>query len=108
MPFPRRRASRLRAEPFAIVKGVQRGVQFIQVSDTAVDVTITAVNPARAEVCRLGQRTFPNIAGNEWSSMQNGGQTLQLLNSTTLRITRILGYSPQSSSEVAWQVTEYE
>ena len=114
MPFPRRRASRLRAEPFAIVKGVQRGSVFMSagtIADDITDITITAVNPAKCKCRFLGARTFGPVDV-PLEGVQRSHVAMQLINSTTLRFARHKaldqGFTNNPASDGFWEITEYE
>ena len=83
----------------------------MEVGNDVQDVTITAVNPAKA-ICRfLGAATFGPL-DTPLAGVQRSHVAMQLINSTTLRFARHISVpvtGPNNPATTAnWEITEYE
>lgn len=80
------------------IKSIQRGVADLT-TVSSLDVTISTVDTSKAQLAWLGNRITDNTA----TGIQRMGY-LELINSTTLRVTRT---GTTSGPYVSWQVVEY-
>jgi hypothetical protein len=80
------------------IKSIQRGVITMTSPNATATATITSVDTAKSEVHFLGG------IGN-WSTPQYNMAYLEIVNSTTVRVTR--GDGANAQVDVTYQVTEY-
>ena len=80
------------------VKAIQRGMAAMSSAQTTVDVTISNVNTGKTEIRPCGVRGDAAISAAL-------GVTFQLVNATTLRLTRAA--TDGTPIYTAWELTEF-
>ena len=86
------------------IKSIQRGTLIMSNTDVSKNVTISPVNTAKAMVNFLGAMAVSYISTSGYTYTSHHFVTLELVNSTTIRIIREEAHMPVT---VSWEVIEF-
>ena len=81
------------------IKSVQSGTTFLTVGATVVDETITAIDPAKSFACVRGFSANTNDINKYF--------IVEIIDSTTVRVTLIRNQFDNDLGIIAWAVVEY-
>ncbi len=86
------------------IKSIQRGTLKMSDTDVSKNVTISPVNTAKAMVNFLGAKAVSYLTTSGYTYTSHHFVTLELVNSTTIRISRVEAHMPVT---VSWEVIEF-